>query len=193
MSAPKQRQPPLAQMGFMMAVVASAIGCAPARTPAELEAIALIEHLGGAIKTDTSVPGQPVVEVALGGTQVADADLSRLTAFSELRTLSLFDTKVGDEGLRQLASLGHLQTLYLGRTKITDAGLERLMTAVPGGVPALGELRTLGLSDTVITDSSVERFKNLTRLKSINLRHTRVTAGGIARLKQSEPALVVHW
>jgi hypothetical protein len=196
MSAVKQRQPPLARIGLMMALTASPIGCAPARTPAELEAIALIERLGGTIKTDAAAPRQPVVAVALGGTQVADADLTRLTAFADLRTLSLFDTLVGDEGIEQLAALDHLQTLYLGRTRVTDAGLQRLAAAASGGEPAglgLRELQTIGLSDTSVTDASLDFFVSLARLKSVNLRHTRVTARGAARLKRSRPGLVVHW
>lgn len=185
-----------ARIGLIAVLVTSAIGCAPARTPAELEAIALVESLGGTIKTDAAAPRRPVVEVALGGTQVTDADLSHLTALTDLRTLSLFDTKVGDEGLRQLASLGHLQTLYLGRTQVTDAGLKRLAAAASGDEPAslgLPELQTIGLSDTPVTDASIDLLSSLAALKSVNLRRTRITAGGVARLTRSRPSLVVHW
>ena len=185
------------QMGLAFALTVLVAGCEPSRTPAEAEAIALVERLGGKITPDHQRSGKPIVEVALGGTKITDGELARLAVFTELRTLSLFDTSVGDDGLRHLASLASLQTLYLGRTRITDAGLKHL--AAPAGdggetqSTGLRSLQTLGLSDTAITDASLDLLAGLAELKSVNLRHTRVTASGVAGLKQSRPPLVVHY
>ena len=178
---------------FVLAAAGLAAGCRPPRSSAEQEAIAWIERLGGKVKYDGAQPGSPVVEVALGGTQIAGAHLGRLVTFTKLQTLSLFDTSVGDDGLEQIAEFKTLKALYLGRTRVTDAGLKRWPGGANGsevgGGPAL---QTLGLSDTAVSDASFDVLATFPHLKSVNLRHTRVTAAGVARLKRSRPDLVVH-
>ncbi|HJT35523.1 MAG TPA: hypothetical protein VJ783_26080 [Pirellulales bacterium] len=201
-----------ARLAFPFALMLLSIGCRPGRTPEEAEAIALVERLGGRVKSDDARSSRPVVEVALGGTRITDAELARLVVFTQLQTLSLFDTAVSDEGLEHLASLVNLQTLYLGRTRITEAGLQRLAVGqafqpdIPGaraerqaGKPelrpdaGLGKLQTLGLSDTPISDASIDVLARFAALRSVNLRRTRVTAAGAARLRQSRPDLIVHF
>lgn len=179
---------------FVLAAAGLAAGCQPPRSSAEQEAIAWVERMGGKVKYDDAQPGSPVVEVALGGTSVAGAQLGRLATFTKLQTLSLFDTSVGDEGLERIAEFKTLKTLYLGRTRVTDAGLKRWAAggndrSDVGGVLAL---QTLGLSDTAVSDASLDVLATLPHLKSVNLRHTRVTAAGVARLKRSRQDLVVH-
>jgi hypothetical protein len=159
-------------------------GCGAQRTPDEAAAIAVIERLGGKIKFAEDRPGRPVVEVALGGTAVSDADLEQLGCFAELESLSLFDSGVGDAGLAHLKPLANLKTLYLGRTKITDAGLV--------AIAELSQLKTLGLSDTRVTDDGLLRLTRLSRLASINLRRTPTTDAAVRKLKESLPQLVVH-
>lgn len=200
------------RLAFPFALMLLSIGCRPGRTLEEAEAIALVERLGGRVKFDDARSNRPAVEVALGGTRVTDAELARLAVFTELQTLSLFDTSVGDEGLEQVASLGKLQTLYLGRTRVTDAGLKRMATAAVGQAfqpdnradrqaakpdlrhdAGLDHLQTLGLSDTGVSDAGVELLTRFATLRSVNLRHTRVSAAGVARLRQARPDLVVHF
>ena len=159
-------------------------GCGAKPTPEQAEAIAMIERLGGTLKFSDDRPGRPVVEIALGGTPVADADLARLACFTELETLSLFDSAIGDEGLARLAPLVKLRTLYLGRTRVTDDGLAALA--------GMSKLKTLGLSDTQITDAGLAHLKTLGELRSVNLRHARTTASGLQELKQAAPQLVIH-
>ncbi|HXT57455.1 MAG TPA: hypothetical protein VN699_02420 [Pirellulales bacterium] len=159
-------------------------GCGAQRTPDEAAAIAMIERLGGKIKFADDRTGRPVVEVALGGTAVSDADLEQLGCFTDLENLSLFDSGVGDAGIPHLTPLANLKTLYLGRTKITDAGL-----AAIGELP---QLKTLGLSDTDVTDAGLLRLASLSRLVSINLRRTRTNDAGVRKLKESLPQLIVH-
>lgn len=170
----------LPAIGLMIALV----GCGAKPTPEQAEAIAMIERLGGALKFADERPGRPVVEISLGGTQVADADLARLACFGELETLSLFDSAIGDEGLARLEPLTNLQTLYLGRTRSSDAGL-----AVLARMP---KLKTLGLSDTRVTDAGLAQLQSLAGLRSVNLRHTRTTDAGWRDLKQALPELVIQ-
>lgn len=163
---------------------ACSAGCGARPTPEQAEAIATIERLGGKLKFADDRPGRPVIEIALGGTAVSDADLARLTCFTELQTLSLFDSAVGDAGVAHLKPLVQLQTLYLGRTKTTDAGLDALA--------GMRRLKTLGLSNTRVTDAGLLRLTALNQLASVNLRRTPTTDAGVRKLKESLPRLVVH-
>jgi len=162
----------------------SQFGCAPHVTSEEAEAIAAIERLGGQVKRDDRRHGSPVVEIALGGTRVADGDLAYLARFPELETVALFDSSIGDEGLVRLKDCTELRTLYLGRTKISDEGLVHL-----GG---LAKLKTLGLSDTQVTDAGLTPLKGLASLRSVNLHGARTTREGTRQLEESMPGLVVH-
>lgn len=159
-------------------------GCGAPPTAEQTEAIAAIERLGGKVKFADDRPGRPVVEIALGGTAVSDADLGRLACFPELETLSLFDSAIGDAGLAHLKPLANLRTLYLGRTKVTDVGLD--------AVAGMTQLKTLGLSDTRVTDAGLLRLTHLQQLASLNLRRTPTTDAGVRKLKESLPKLVIH-
>jgi hypothetical protein len=160
------------------------VGCRARPNPEQADAIAAIERLGGKVKFADDRPGRPVVEIALGGTAVGDADLARLACFPDLKTLALFDSGVGDAGVAHLRPLKNLRTLYLGRTKVTDAGLDALA--------GMTRLKTLGLSDTRVTDAGLLRLTHLDQLASINLRRTPTTEAGVRKLKESLPRLVIH-
>jgi hypothetical protein len=159
-------------------------GCGARPTAEQAAAIAAIERLGGKVKFADDRPSRPVVEIALGGTAVSDADLARLECFPELETLALFDSGIGDAGVSHLKPLANLRTLYLGRTRITDAGLDALA--------GMTRLKTLGLSDTRVTDAGLLRLTPLDQLASLNLRRTPTTEAGVRKLKESLPKLVVH-
>jgi hypothetical protein len=159
-------------------------GCGARPTAEQAEAIDAIERLGGRLKFADDRPGRPVIEIALGGTAVSDADLARLACFPELETLALFDSGIGDAGVSNLKPLANLRTLYLGRTKVTDAGL--------GALAGMTRLKTLGLSDTRVTDAGLLRLTHLDRLASLNLRRTATTEAGLRKLKESLPRLVIH-
>jgi hypothetical protein len=160
------------------------VGCGARPTAEQAEAIAAIERLGGKVKFADDRTGRPVVEIALGGTAVSDAELARVACFPELETLSLFDSSIGDAGIARLKPLTNLRTLYLGRTKVTDAGLDALA--------GMTRLKTLGLSDTRVTDAGLLRLTHLQQLASINLRRTPTTEAGVRKLKKSLPQLVIH-
>src|SRR5882724_11924912 len=64
------------------------------------------------VKTDPKQDGNPVVGLNLGGTDIKDADLATLKAFTHLQELDLLNTKVTDADLAQLKDLP-LETLVL--------------------------------------------------------------------------------
>jgi hypothetical protein len=55
----------------------------------------------------------------------------------------------------------------------------------------LSELQMLGLFDTAVTDAGLTHLSGLTRLRSLNVRVTRVTAAGVAWLKSVLPEVEV--
>ena len=93
---------------------------------AEAKAVAAVERLGGTVTRDEERPGKPVVEVHLGFSQAADADLKELAALKRLQVLALSFTPVTDAGLKELAALPGLRKLYLNDTGVTDAGMKEV-------------------------------------------------------------------
>jgi hypothetical protein len=180
----RQRQAPAYQFHLVHLCVGVALfsGCGQQPTPEQSETIASIERLGGRVKYDDR---RAVVEVALGGTQVSDAQLEKLSVFPALKTLSLFDSAIGDDGLAKLGPCPALEILYLGRTRITDAGLKQLT-----GFPTL---RNIGLSDTRVSDEGIRQLASLANLRTINVHRTQVTVTGGNDLKAALPQLVIHY
>src|SRR4051812_13455620 len=64
----------------------------------EASAVKAVEKLGGKVTRDDKLPGKPVIEVNLLGTEATDASLKEclkeLKDLKQLTTLSLFNTKV---------------------------------------------------------------------------------------------------
>jgi hypothetical protein len=166
----------------LCAGVAFLSGCGAQPSPEQAETIAAIERLGGRVKYDDR---QTVVEVALGGTRVSDAEIERLAVFPGLQTLSLFDSAIGDDGLAKLGPCQSLDTLYLGRTRVTDTGLKHLTQ--------FQTLKNLGLSDTRVSDQGIRQLASLANLRTINVHRTQVTVTGGNDLKAALPQLVIHY
>ena len=181
-----QRQTPAHRLRLICAQICAGValfsGCGKHPTPEQAETIAAIERLGGSVKYDDR---RTVIEVALGGTQVSDAQLERLSVFPELKTVSLFDSAIGDDGLAKLGPCPALEILYLGRTHITDAGMKQL-TRFP-------TLKNLGLSDTQVSDQGIRQLASLANLRTINVHRTQVTVTGGNDLKAALPQLVIHY
>ena len=104
---------------------------------AEAKAVAVVERLGGTVTRDEGRPGKPVVEVHLGFSQTADADLKELAPLKRLQVLALPNTPVTDAGLKNLDALPGLRKLYLNDTGVTDAGMKEVarLQGLAGVVP----------------------------------------------------------
>ncbi len=92
-----------------------------------------------------------VTWLSLTATQVTDAGLSRLSAFTHLTRLHLDRTHVTDAGLAALSRLTRLEYLNLYDTGVTDAGLAHLQN--------LANLRDLYLWRTGVTGAGAERLR----------------------------------
>jgi hypothetical protein len=89
--------------------------------------------------------------VALCGSKVTDAELVRLRALPQLRSLYLRGSQVTDAGLVCLPGLTRLEELSLANTRVSDAGLTHLR--------ALTQLRTVNLRNTQVTDAGVAELQ----------------------------------
>jgi hypothetical protein len=124
--------------------------------------------------------------VNLGKTRVTGAGMIHLAGLKNIKCLSLWDTQVNDDGLRNLAALTKLRVLILDGTRVTDSGLKHLE-----GLKDLDEW--LGLTGTGVTDSGLEHLKGLKKLRQINVRMTKVTAGGAKELKKYLPKAQISY
>jgi hypothetical protein len=116
--------------------------------------------------------------------QITDAGIKKIAAFSELRSLMLRGAQVTDAGVASLKKLSRLRELWLDGTRITDAGLGHLKTFTA--------LETLGIGDTSVTDAGLDQLQSLTRLKEIWVGGTRITRNGAAHLQSLLPNVVLR-
>lgn len=180
-----------------------------------------IERSGGIVTTQFNGPGwlegripdamggdsvtgfEQVVEVHVGGGQLTDAMLTRLSRQERLVYLTLYDTQIRDARLENLKALTKLEGLKLTRCpNITGKGLEILkgMTGLrelwledcpnigDGGLEHLRgmtQLQDLVLKGSPrISDEGLKHLSHLTSLKSLNLwRCDRISDEGLEHLE----------
>jgi Leucine Rich repeat len=136
------------------------------------------------IETDTTDRGienlSPLTKLRqldLQQTLITGKTLSVLKNFSQLRILHLSFNKLNDTYLSNLALLKDLRELDLQVTGIGDSALP--------SVAACPKLEWLNLGKNKnITDGGLVALKKLTKLRSINVAGTSVTAKGVEQLKE---------
>ncbi len=115
-------------------------------------------------------------DLTLWNNPIAGQGLAALADIKGLRTLGLHGEEVTDATLSHIAQLTNLTQLDLSGTAITDAALSH--------IERLANLTQLSLSRTGITDLGLAHVAKLTRLRVLLLTaNTKITSGGIARLK----------
>jgi serine/threonine protein kinase len=140
----------------------------------------------GHVKTNSEQPatdqaaGLPttpfrLTAVGLTGKPIADADLERLKACTELAELTLDGTPVTDAGLAHLADLARLRVFSARDTKLTGTGLTHLKAAK--------ELHWLMLINTPLTDEGMKSVAEFKKLSYLNLYATKVTDAGLVHLR----------
>jgi Leucine-rich repeat (LRR) protein len=114
-----------------------------------------------------------VVDVALGGPDLTDADLVHLGKLPHLRRLLVDGRQLTGDGLHYLSGLTRLETLRVWPTN--DAGSEHLK--------GLTSLKVLDFSGSEITDAGLERLSRLTNLESLTFNASRITENGLRHLQ----------
>lgn len=156
---------------------------AAAATPANPEAVAAIEKIGGTVMPLAMNDDSLVIDFHLGGTALTDEGLAHVKVLPKVYELNLKDTQITDAGLANLAELGTLARLHLEKTKVTDAGLAHLK--------GLGNLEYLNLYGTAVTDAGLEHLKGLAKLQKLYLWQSQATDEGIAKFKEAMPNVIV--
>lgn len=91
---------------------------------------------------------------------------------------------LNDETLRALAELKELRTLKLGYSDISVAGL--------GALSALDKVEKLGLESCKgLDDTAIGELVKWKSLKYVDLQDTRITADGVALLRQAKPGIMI--
>lgn len=138
-------------------------------------------------------------ELALGRSRLSENALEVLRMLPTLTYLDLSGARavppdmarrrggvgaLSDATLRALAELKELRTLKMGYSDITSAGLASLT--------GLDKVEKLGLESCAgIDDAAAAELAKWKSLKYLDVQATRMTASGVASLKQSKPGLVV--
>jgi hypothetical protein len=143
--------------------------------------------------SNTSVPDldflksvHGLLELVLANGNLNDATLGRLPRLRGLKRLVLDGNDIRAGGIRHLAQTQpQLEELSLARSGLNDLALVEL--------PSLNELRTLSLAGTAITDRGLKEIAKLTKLNSLDLRNTKISAEGAAALQQALPACKITW
>lgn len=138
------------------------------------------EHL----KAITSL-GSTQLLVLTYNESVDDAFVAQLVGLRRLHSLHLNYTCIGDASLQHIALLPRLKLLSIRYTKIDGSGL-RFLQASPS-------LERLSFTNTGVTDNYLGDLGECSRLRYIDLRSTRVTAGGVARLQKALPSCEIRW
>ncbi|MGA7410504.1 MAG: hypothetical protein WBW33_08460 [Bryobacteraceae bacterium] len=131
-----------------------------------------ISDLGGAVTRNSQ--GR-VTGVNLRGTWVGDADLRRLSQYSDLHVLDLSLTHITDQGMEEIKNL----------RGITDFNLYFAEYITDEGVAAIKDwkrLKRLNLHGTKAGDTALEHIAGIRSLESLNVGSTLMTDVGLERL-----------
>ena len=116
---------------------------------------------------------------------VQNADIQRLVPNpASLEQLTLEATKASSSLKSWLSKAKNLTELDLSFTPMDDSVVPAIMTA--------DQLQVLWLTGTQVSDVSIAEFAKLDNLKSIDLQRTKVTSGGIRKLKTLRPDLNIN-
>ncbi len=102
-----------------------------------------------------------------------------------LNNVSLASTKLKSKGIRQLSTHTSLSEIDLAMTELSDESLRDLAT-----MPNLGFLR---LEATKVSDASVPTLASMKRLEELDVTGSRMTPGGVARLRKRMPFCNIHF
>ena len=149
-----------------------------------------LDHLGALVN---------LKELAMGGGRRSGGALQILRLLPGLTHLDLSGARptppdmpgrasagpgMPEESLRAMAELKDLRVLKLGHSNITPPGLRILAT--------LEKVEALGLEGCArVEDAAVDALAGWKSLKRLDLQDTKVTAQGIASLRQARPDLAV--
>lgn len=117
-------------------------------------------------------------ELSIGGGELTEQGIKKLSALTGLNTLNLVGQDVPDVALAPIAQLVNLEWLSLHQTRVSDQGMKHLA--------GLSKIRHLDLWDTEITDQGLVHLSNIKDLRWLSLKGTRITDEGLKRVANFE-------
>jgi hypothetical protein len=172
-----------------------------------MEAANLTDQFGDAELREVCAGGM-LTKLRIRSARLTDDGIQGLSQMP-LWILTLECPTITDEGLKVLAPNDSLSLVEISSDRVTGSFLESL-----DQVPGIHELRLTGrnvddracraaarfaaiadidLADTQVTDAGLAMLiDHKPSLKMLDVRHTRVTAAGVAAVQQDLPDLVVY-
>lgn len=114
-------------------------------------------------------------------TQVDDDAFSEGTVSWDIARLSVENTKVTDASLAAFQQMTRLTELDLTNCKITDIGMKQMA--------GNRSIRTLWLTGTQVTDDTLKVLESMSRLESVHLDRTRISAEAWLQFLKKRPRL----
>lgn len=151
----------------------------------------------------------PPKNLVLAGCNVTATGLNQIPPLDHLLWLDLTNAAVGNGDLLRLApNPESIKQLRLERTQI-DSGLgdwlrrasnlteldlsaTRVDDSVVDGISAAGKLSILWLTATGVSDKSIDKLIKLPSLRMVDLKQSKITAAGVARLRAARPDLQIN-
>ena len=131
---------------------------------------------------------------ALGDLEFIDIDadvsatgISGLAHISTLIRFPLWGRELGDDRLAALAQIKSLEKVFLVNANLTPDQCVAIAKSMP-------QLNGMSLEENkLLDDEAIQPFHAMTKLASLKLNGTKVTATGVAALQKALPNCKIHW
>ena len=118
---------------------------------------------------------------------VSAAGISGLAHIPTLARFSLWGRELGNDRLAALAQIKSLEKLYLVDAKLTSEQSLTLAKSMP-------QLNGMSLEENkLLDDEAILPFGTMSKLASLKLNGTKVTAAGVAAMQKALPNCKIHW
>ena len=118
---------------------------------------------------------------------VSAAGISGLAHIPTLARFSLWGRELGNDRLAALSQIKSLEKLYLVDAKLTSEQSLTLAKSMP-------QLNGMSLEENkLLDDEAILPFGTMSKLASLKLNGTKVTAAGVAALQKALPNCKIHW
>ena len=181
----------LQRLNLRGTLVSDETAAAAAALP-DLEFLDIADSIVGDVGVDALTAARKLKTLAMGNTRISETGFQSLRQFTTLSHLDLSGkrhgspSKISQRGIEAIASLRQLRSLRLGHSSFPDKDLAMLAT-----MPGIEELGLAFCPD--VADGALRNLIGWKSLRRVDLHGTKVTAEGIAVLRQARPELRVLW
>jgi Leucine-rich repeat (LRR) protein len=181
----------LRRLNLRGTVVADETAAAAAALP-ELEVLDIADTIVGDNGMEALGRAQKLKELSIGNIRMSEAGFQSLRQFTTLVSLDISGKRHGgrsnvtDRAIEAIGSLRGLRALKLGHLTFTDKSF--------AAIAALPALERLGLEFCPgLEDAALKQLAAAKSLRWVDLHGTKVTAAGVAALRQERPDMQVLW